>query len=30
VGGDEECLLHGTKLCPGVDCEWDEDHVFFV
>ncbi len=30
VGGGEECLWHGTKPCPGVNGEGDEDHVFSI
>ena len=28
VGGGEECLLHGTKPCPWINGEGDEDNFF--
>ncbi len=30
IGGGQERLVHWTKLGKGVNCEWDEGHVFMV
>jgi hypothetical protein len=30
MGGGEECLQHGPKMCPRIDGKRDEDHVFVI
>jgi hypothetical protein len=30
MGGGEECLQHGSKTCPRINDERDEDHVFVI
>jgi hypothetical protein len=30
MGGGEECLQHGSKMCPRINGKRDEDHVFVI